>query len=486
MAFVNNVQIIRRDLLIRIAELFHNDKLQEEIDRIPIEIAKRIRNNQRCCYHKTKAVVKYKIMGCLGFGLEDEKDELDTLGHYAGMALQCEGAQKKHLVVAHEACTSCVKSSYVITNLCKGCIAQPCISNCPKNAVTWSKPGPPVIDSDECINCGICKSLCPYHAIVYLPVPCEESCPVGAIKKDIDGREQIDESKCILCGKCVNACPFGSIMEVTGLIQIMLLLKKSKNTVAIVAPSVFGQFQASKGAIIEAIQKAGFGKVVEVAEGARMTTIHESRELEQRMDEGESFITTSCCKAWVEAAHKHIPQILPFVSNTPTPMHFTAKKCKEENPDSQVVFIGPCLAKRKEGIENEYVDYVMTFEELSCLLVALKISVGECGEAPLNEQIDDFSRNYCVSGGVAAAVQNESTRPINIKTINGLDKKQIRLLSVFAKTKKAGGANLVEVMACEGGCIAGPCSNEFPKEARRYLRQNVPENEGVQEETKVG
>ena len=128
----------------------------------------------------------------------------------------------------------------------------------------------------------------------------------------------------------------------------------------------------------------------------------------------------------------------------------------------------------------------MTFEELSCLLVALKISVGECGEAPLNEQIDDFSRNYCVSGGVAAAVQNESTRPINIKTINGLDKKQIRLLSVFAKTKKAGGANLVEVMACEGGCIAGPCSNEFPKEARRYLRQNVPENEGVQEETKVG
>ena len=70
MAFVNNVQIIRRDLLIRIAELFHNDKLQEEIDRIPIEIAKRIRNNQRCCYHKTKAVVKYKIMGCLGFGLE--------------------------------------------------------------------------------------------------------------------------------------------------------------------------------------------------------------------------------------------------------------------------------------------------------------------------------------------------------------------------------------------------------------------------------
>ena len=39
-----------------------------------------------------------------------------------------------------------------------------------------------VIDHTLCVNCGICKNACPFHAIAYIPVPCEDSCPVGAIE----------------------------------------------------------------------------------------------------------------------------------------------------------------------------------------------------------------------------------------------------------------------------------------------------------------
>ncbi|HPT20344.1 MAG TPA: monomeric [FeFe] hydrogenase [Bacteroidales bacterium] len=479
MAFVNNVQIIRRDLLTRIAEMVREDNLLQEIDRLPIEIARRIRNNERCCYHKTKAVVKYKVMGLLGFGLEDETDELDNLTHYATLALKNGAKNDKFLVVVHEACTSCVKSNYIITNLCKGCIAQPCINNCPKKAISRTVTGQAKIDPGICVNCGICQSLCPYHSIIYMPVPCEESCPAGAIKKDESGAEQIDKEKCILCGKCVNACPFGSIIEITELLQVMQLLSEEKNCTAIIAPAIFGQFNAKKGSIINALKKLGFKHVVEVAEGARETTIHESSELIDKKSSGQNFITSSCCSAWVNAARKHVPEILPFVSETPSPMAFTAKKCKEEFPGSPVVFIGPCVAKRKEGRENANIDNVMTFEELSCLLNGWKIPVAECDDDADIMDIDNYSRNYCISGGVSSAVINECKNSnLVVKTINGLDRKQLKLLSVYAKSKNADNADFVEVMSCEGGCIAGPCSSEFPKDARKYFRLNVQENPG--------
>jgi len=471
MAFVNNVMIIRRDVMTRMAELYREDQLSKNIDRIPLEISNRLNGNERCCVHKMRAVVKYKTMAILGFDRNDEKDELDPLSHYARMALDRTEKVSRFLTVVDEACTSCVKANYIISNLCKGCIAQPCINNCPKKAISRTAEGKAYIDPDGCVNCGICKDLCPYHSIIYMPVPCEESCPVGAISKDENGIEKIDEEKCILCGKCVNACPFGSILETSELLDIMYYLKHEIPITAVIAPSIFGQFKAEPGSMIDALHKLGFTNVVEAAEGAMETTRLESEELLHKLNDGQEFMTTSCCPSWVLAANKHVPGILPYVSDTPSPMAIAATKCKAQFPGEPVVFIGPCIAKRKEGRDNPDVDWVMTFEELACLLNAWNIPVVECDSLPLDENIDADSRKYCLSGGVAAAVQSYSKQPIEVQAVNGLDKKQLRMLGNYARTKKAEG-QLIEVMACEGGCIAGPCSHEFPKDAKRFFTQN--------------
>ncbi len=473
MAFVNNVMIIRRDLITRMAELYKEDLLYDNIDRIPIEISNRLKGNERCCIHKMRAVVKYKTMAILGFSQADEKDELDTLAYYARKALNRHETQSRFLLVADEACTSCVKASYVVTNLCKGCIAQPCINNCPKNAIARTPDGKAGIDSKKCVNCGICKELCPYHSIIFVPVPCEESCPVGAITKDENGVENIDADKCILCGKCVNACPFGSIIETTELFEIMNILKHEMPVTAIVAPSIFGQFRAEPGSVIDALHKLGFTHVVEAAEGAFKTTQLESQELIHKLESGSGFMTTSCCPSWMLAAQKHIPEILPYVSATPSPMAISARECKANAPTTPVVFIGPCLAKRKEGHDNKDIDWVMTFEELACLLTGWKISVVECNNIEISKTVDQQSRNYCLSGGVAAAVQSMTGDGITTKVINGLDKKQLRRLSSYAKKIKNPEEQLIEVMSCEGGCIAGPCSHEFPNDARRFFIQNT-------------
>ena len=74
------------------------------------------------------------------------------------------------------------------------------------------------------------------------------------------------------------------------------------------------------------------------------------------MARGDKLMTTSCCSAYVRAVQKHVPELIPCVSETRSPMHYTAELAKQKEPDCITVFIGPCLAKRREGMDDECVD----------------------------------------------------------------------------------------------------------------------------------
>lgn len=65
----------------------------------------------------------------------------------------------------------------------------------------------------------------------------------------------------------------------------------------------------------------------------------------------------------------------PYVSTTGSPMYYTARIAKEKYPESLVVFIGPCVAKRSEARRDEAVDYVMTFEEINAIFDGLSIDM---------------------------------------------------------------------------------------------------------------
>lgn len=483
MAIKNNIMIVRHRLLTELVKLWKEESLEEKINRLPIELSpKGSKHPGRCCIHKERAVWRYKSLPLLGLDMTDETDELTPLSEYVRLALcrkDTEDVKENIMCVIDEACSSCVHTNYEVTSLCRGCVARSCIHNCPKGAVHLdSDTGKAKIDHDKCISCGICHKSCPYHAIVYIPVPCEEACPVKAISKDEHGIEHIDESKCIYCGKCMNACPFGAIFEISQSFDVLNAIKRGEKVIAIVAPSILGQFDADPENVYGAFRIIGFDRVVEVAQGAMETVMNEAEELIEKLEDGQPFMTTSCCPAYIELAEKHIPEIKPFISSTKSPMYYTAQIVRQQHPDAKIVFVGPCVAKRKEARKYDLVDYVMTFEEIASIFDAYELQIPQVEPQRLSFVSVREAHGFAAAGGVAGAVKSylkldeERLKEINDISVANLDKRNIALLSSYAKMKKAPG-RFIEVMACEGGCITGPSSATVGTEGKRRFDKEL-------------
>ena len=445
----------KRKALRKVIEAFDAGTLENAAYRIPFDvIPSDTKPDVRCCIYKERAVFRARTLAALGCSVEAD-DEATSLNEYAKQALLRKDTPEVPLTVLDIACKGCVKARHIVTEACQGCLARACETACKFGAVKVEN-GRSRIDPEKCKNCGQCKAACPYNAITYVPVPCEQSCPVDAIHKGSNGFAKIDFDKCISCGHCMDACPFGAIMERSQLIDILGAMKSTRKVCAVVAPSIVGQFDASLPQLMSAIKKAGFDKVTEVAEGADVTTAHEAKELIERLERGDKFMTTSCCSAWIQAVKKHLPALQPFVSDTHTPMSYIAEI--EKKNGFTVVFVGPCVSKRVEGREDPNVDYVMTYEELGALLEARHIDPAQCEEMPLDPKISGEGRYYGVTGGVAKAVESaiNGHRPIKMQTISGLDKKAMLMLNAYARG--VGDFQLLEVMSCKGGCIGGPCT----------------------------
>ena len=472
----NGTTSLKREILIRIAKLQLKGELENGVHSIPREMAPKDAQAFRCCVYHDREILRMRVIARLGHSVENYDDE-KKLAEYARDALAREKPSEPMLTVLDEACHACVRSHYMITNACQACVARPCMMNCAKKCISISG-GRAHIDDEKCVNCGLCMQNCPFHAIIKIPVPCEEACPVGAISKGESGKEEIDYSKCTFCGAYMRECPFGAMMDKSQLVDVIRKIMEGKKVVALYAPAIAAQFRALPGQLEGAFKKAGFASTFEVALGADITAAKEAHEFEERMERGDVLMTTSCCPAYVRAVKVYVPELLPFISDTRSPMHYAAEGAKKEDPGCVTVFIGPCLAKRKEGLDDPLVDYVLSAEDIGALFVAMDIDIGDCEVLSCARQPTASGRNFAQSGGVAEAVRIRLTHPdiLRAKVINGLDRvgmKQLALYGKAASSKTCSDANLVEVMACAGGCIAGPSVISNPKIAAIQLKKYV-------------
>ena len=79
-------------------------------------------------------------------------------------------------------------------------------------------------------------------------------------------------------------------------------------------------------------------------------------------------IITSLCPSINDLIEIYYPQLIPYVAQVDPPSIAHAKLIKAEDPDARVVFIGPCVAEKREYKRRRnkgLIDAVLTFEDLN-------------------------------------------------------------------------------------------------------------------------
>ena len=360
------------------------------------------------------------------------------------------------------ACHVCPTNQYKVTIGCQNCLAQSCQQVCPRDAIVF-KNGRSFIETEKCIKCGKCAAACPYNAIIHLERPCQAACGMDAIGQDEQGRAIINQEKCVSCGQCLVSCPFGAIVDKGQIYQVVRAIMEGEKVIAIMAPAFARQFgkDVPVPKLVTGMKQLGFSHVVEVAIGADICAVEEAKDFVENVPANQPFMATSCCPAWHAMVHKLFPAQAKNISMTLTPMVYTARMVKKEEPDAKIVFVGPCAAKKLEAIRENIrsdVDFVLTFEELQGMFEAKEIDLTQMEDDPdIRNAATAAGRGFAVAGGVAQAVVDiihEQHPDMEIKVANAEGLRECRKLMNMAKAGKYNGY-LLEGMACPGGCIAG-------------------------------
>ncbi|MDR1437707.1 MAG: 4Fe-4S binding protein [Puniceicoccales bacterium] len=427
------------------------------------------------------AIRRSLILSALGLPLEDGGAKMQLDDAIAAMENR-KNPQMPPLTVMGCACHRCRGGTMRVTDLCQNCVAKPCMAACRFGAISPAEGGRSAIDEKICKKCGICAKACPYGAIAKTIAPCERACPVGAMGKDKMGFASIDYEKCIYCGKCMAACPFEAIQVRSQLLDVLREMRDGKSVIAFAAPAAFGQFSCSAEQLHRALKKVGFSSVYEVATGAEETSIEEAEEWAERMKNGQKFMTSSCCAAYNILVKKHIPELVPFVSHTKTPLYYTAARARKECADGIFVFISPCIAKYEEVHANENVQFTITSEELAALFEAREVN--PAAEEPEKFSIDTAkeAREFALSGGVSRAIGALSTgsEPLFVP-IDGIDGESTKELRTYAREGICEKGNMIEVMSCPGGCVGGCGNCRSISMAQRQIKGYASEGEAIRD-----
>ena len=486
--FETQIKKLKHKVLTEVVKLAKDDNLNKiTIERIPYEIIKGDKAMYRCCVYKERAIVLERAKlaaGYLSNGANIDDEFIDFR------------EDDQIIYVIEAACDRCPINRYSVTDSCRNCLAHKCYEACNFGAIS-NIGGRAYINQELCKECGMCKKACPYNAISEVMRPCKKVCPTGAldINKD-DRRAVIKEESCINCGSCMNSCPFGAISDRSVIVPVAKNLSKgTKKMYAIVAPSIAGQFgpKIGYGKIKNAIKKLGFVDMIEAACGADVVTAHEANEFVERMKDGESYMTNSCCPGFLGYIEKAFPGEVSKISNTVSPMIASARYIKHMDPESDVVFIGPCTAKKSEVSRQSLkgaVDYVITFEELFALIDGFGIDINTCEDEVVDEA-SIYGRGFGANGGLTAAIENyirSKGIEVNFKPVKASGGAEIKKALTMAKIGKLQG-NFIEGMMCEGGCIngAGTLATPFKSKATfnkinsQATRKAVVDNEKIEE-----
>jgi len=308
---------------------------------------------------------------------------------------------------------------------------------------------------------------------------CVRECPAKAIRI-ADHKAQVLPERCIGCGVCYQVCTQGAKRILSAVEAVDELLAGPAPVAAILAPSFPAEFiRVDYPHVVGTLRAMGFASVHEVAFGAELVARQYKRLVAQ--DSGRLWIATTC-PAVVGYVRRYHPDLIGSLAPVVSPMIAIARLLRALHGDAiRVVFIGPCIAKKREAATHDLdgeVDEVLTFTELRQMIAARGIDIAAVEPSGFDPPHARDGALFPISGGMLQVAGIEEDLVTGHVMVGDGPAEFVQAI----KEAETGiiETRLLELLFCPG-CTMGPgMSSNLPHFGRRarvsqFVRQRIAE-----------
>lgn len=391
-------------------------------------------------------------------------------------------------------------------------------------------------DTNKCISCGRCIAACSEiggPGVLGFYMKQGKLCVGTKTGESLKETDCISCGQCVAACPC-GALEYKR--ESSKVFQA--LNDANKTVIGFAAPAVRSlicdyyqlQYGDASTFIAGMLEALGFDRSFDFSFAADLTVMEETTELFERIGQNRLPLFTSCCPGWINFVEKSYPKLIPYLSSCKSPQQMMGATVKNHLPlwlnensagarlvrkeDLFVVSIVPCLAKKSEAGREEFqtdgirdVDAVLTSTELIEMIEQKRIVVSSISPRDFDSpyrKVSGAGVLFGASGGVAEAAlrmavsmagRNEIKEMLAFEDIRGLEGVKSTQIELNGKTVKIAVVSglkyaeplvrqvidkgflefdMIEVMACPGGCIAGaghpaPATKGILKERHNVL-----------------